>query len=71
MVIFKANNLKKSYGADVIFDNVSFDLKEGVDLSFIFRSSNLKTVYIKNNEVLNKFNDSDVTGKTDLNFIIK
>lgn len=56
MLIFKANNLKKNYGAEVIFDNVSFDLKEGEVVGLLGRNGTGKSTLLK---ILKELETSD------------
>lgn len=46
-VIFKANNLKKTYGPDIIFENVTFDLKENEIVGLLGRNGTGKSTLLK------------------------
>ena len=47
MVILKATKLKKTYGADLVFENVDFDLKEDEIVGLLGRNGTGKSTLLK------------------------
>lgn len=47
MVVLKANNIKKTFGADLVFENVNFDLKEREVVGLLGRNGTGKSTLLK------------------------